>query len=251
MINQVPWDPNSYLSMYSAVSWVQVIFLLAMQAILVIRVHALLNRSRGVLVFLATYYCLQTTATLVMGSVLTNTRALHGFFVSIGRCAFGSVVQTCVSDSNSSTGRGRLNLNITIVSLIFDTLLLSFALLAFVRHALEAKRLDGGWSTNMLVRTLVADQLMYFVCFLGWMSIALVLDYNDEANVFTDSTTDIVNALYLASRALAMGAGPRMITGIRAIEKKTRQEGESMGGELSTIRFGIQEPLMDDTFEYF
>ncbi|KAH7904614.1 hypothetical protein BJ138DRAFT_1166234 [Hygrophoropsis aurantiaca] len=240
MINQAPWDPNSYLNMYLAVNWAQTIFLQAMQAILVIRVYALLNRSKKVAVFLATFYCLQAIAAFVMAGLLTNTRVLHQSFTSIGP-AIGTIAVYVYSHFSTMTFKS-LPLNITIVFVIFDTVLLFFALLGFVRHTLEAKRLDGGWSINMLVRTLMADHLMYFFCYLVWMSLSLTTDYNLEVNVFTDLITTLVNQLYFVSRALGVVAGPRMVISIRAIENKTRWGGGTTGGELSTIRFGIAEP---------
>ncbi|KAH7904990.1 hypothetical protein BJ138DRAFT_1233765 [Hygrophoropsis aurantiaca] len=224
------------LDMYLAVKWGQTLFLQAMQAILVIHVYALLNRSKKVVVFLATFYCLQAIAAFVMAGLLTNERVLHGSFISISP-AIGSIEQN--DDSNSSTTTFKsLPGNITIIFVVFDTVLLSFALLAFVRHASEAKRLDGGWSINMLVRTLVADQLVYFVCYLVWMSINLATDYNSyqQTNVFTV----LLNHVYNISRALAVVAGPRMVISLRTIENKTRQEG-TIGGELSTIQFGVRE----------
>ncbi|KAH7905587.1 hypothetical protein BJ138DRAFT_746665 [Hygrophoropsis aurantiaca] len=119
--------------------------------------------------------------------------------------------------------------------LVFDTILLFFALWAFVRHALEAKTLDGGWSINVLVRTLVADHLAYFVCFQIWMTLTIGANYaNDESNV-------LVGALYVFNVSTVV-AGPRMVISLRAIENKTRGEGVISGGNLSTIRFAIWEP---------
>ncbi|KAH7907872.1 hypothetical protein BJ138DRAFT_429004 [Hygrophoropsis aurantiaca] len=67
---------------------------------------------------------------------------------------------------------------------IFDAIVLVFALWAFVRHALEAKTSDGGWSINVLIRTLVADHLPYFVCFQIWMTLTLAANYTtDEVNI--------------------------------------------------------------------
>ncbi|KAH7907864.1 hypothetical protein BJ138DRAFT_427854 [Hygrophoropsis aurantiaca] len=222
--------------MYLAVNWAQTIFLQAMQAILVIRVYALLNRSKKVMVFLATIYCLQAIAAFVMAGLLTNTRVLHESFVSISP-AIGSVEQYVDSNPSTITFKS-LPQNITIVFVVFDTVLLAFALLAFVRHASETKRLEGEWSINMLVRTLVADQLMYFVCYLVWMSLTLATDYNfyEEINLFTTW----LNHVYNVSRALAVVAGPRMVINIRAVENKTRWGG-TIGGELSAIQFGIRE----------
>ncbi|KAH7903341.1 hypothetical protein BJ138DRAFT_1120486 [Hygrophoropsis aurantiaca] len=173
----------AYVNMYLGVTWAQNIFLLTMQAILVIRVYALFNRSKKFLVFLATFYALQTAAIVVMTALLFNNRALPEYgeralienyeayllqlaphLVASISPAIGSVTQTVNLNPSAyfpvSTQGG------TMVSVVFNTILLFFALWAFVRHALEAKTLDGGWSINVLVRTLVADHLVYFVWYM-------------------------------------------------------------------------------------
>ncbi|KAH7906436.1 hypothetical protein BJ138DRAFT_636082 [Hygrophoropsis aurantiaca] len=123
----------------------------------------------------------------------------------------------------------------TIVSVVFDTVLLLLALWAFVRHALEAKTSDGRWSINVLVRTLVADHLVYFVCNLIWLSLSLASGYVTAAN-----TEWLDGALYVFN-ALVVVAGPRMVIGLRAMENKTRGEGGTFEVELSAIRVGIRE----------
>ncbi|KAH7907867.1 hypothetical protein BJ138DRAFT_427928 [Hygrophoropsis aurantiaca] len=227
------WTYSANLNMYLAVSWAQTIFLQAMRAILVIRVYALLNRSKKAAAFLATFYCLQATAAFAMAVLLTTPQVLHESLVSIDP-AVGTVVAHIDTRFPAITAES-LPLNITTVTVVFDTVLLFFALLAFGRHSLGAKRWDGGWSINMLVKTLVADHLMYFLCYLVWMSLTLVIDYNTEALTMT-----LVNRLYNISRALAVVAGPRMVISIREIENTTMRGG-TMGGELSTIRFDIPE----------
>ncbi|KAH7903236.1 hypothetical protein BJ138DRAFT_1195599, partial [Hygrophoropsis aurantiaca] len=166
-IIRINWTYSGYVIMYLVVLWATNIFLLSMQAILVIRVYALLNRSKKVLVFLATCYTLQAAAVFVMTALEYNSRALHEYG----------------QDS-------------TIVSLVFDGILLSFALRAFVIHALEAKTLNRGWSVNVLVRTIVTDHLVYFVCNIIWLSLVIASKYLAEQNVFT---------------TLAVLAGPRMV----------------------------------------
>ncbi|KAH7907903.1 hypothetical protein BJ138DRAFT_1158859 [Hygrophoropsis aurantiaca] len=221
-------------TMYLAVAWGQTVFLLAMQAILVVRVYALFNRSKKVLVFLATFYCLQSTAVLVIGGFVSNNRVLHEYFTSIGP-TIGSVTQIVVENNS---GLLLIAQDSTIVSVVFDIVLLIFALWAFVRHALEAKTIHGGWSINALVKTMVADHLVYFICNLTWLSLSLAMGYVTEFNVFIASLNDVLNI----STALAVVAGPSMVISLRAQEYKSRgSEGTSNGEELSIIRFGIRE----------
>ncbi|KAH7904182.1 hypothetical protein BJ138DRAFT_1119656 [Hygrophoropsis aurantiaca] len=183
-----------------------------MQAILVIRVYALFNQSKKISVFLATFYVLQATTIFVMMGLIADKRVFDRLVASVG-LAIGSVTQAV---SNTSAFPSALNEDSTILCLVFDAILLLFALWAFVKHALEAKALDGGWSANVLVRTLVADHLLYFVCNLVWLWLSLAA---------TEYNTAIVVS------------GPHMVISLRTTESKTRGEGGTFEGEISTIRF--------------
>ncbi|KAH7905634.1 hypothetical protein BJ138DRAFT_1183541 [Hygrophoropsis aurantiaca] len=233
----ISWTSSVDVNITLAVNWGENIFLLTMQAILVIRVYALFNRSRKVLIFLATLYVLQATTTFVMTSLYYNNRVQDEIVASTGP-AIGSVMQII------NTTTAFLHLSVlagqdgTIMSVVFDIVVFFFALWAFVQHTLEARTLDGGWSINVLVRTLIADHLAFFVCNLIWLSLALASVYYTEFSVFTASLTGTLNVF----TGLVVVSGPRMVISLRAMENKTRGEGGTLEGEVSTIRFGVREP---------
>ncbi|KAH7904417.1 hypothetical protein BJ138DRAFT_1237838 [Hygrophoropsis aurantiaca] len=122
--------------------------------------------------------------------------------------------------------------------MVFDSILMFFALWAFVKHALEAKTLNGGWSINVLVKTLVADHLLYFICNLTWMSLSIATANNTEHNISSQLSGYVLSVV----NPLVVVAGPRMVISLRTTENKTRGEGGTLEGEISTIRFGIGEP---------
>ncbi|KAH7907869.1 hypothetical protein BJ138DRAFT_429297 [Hygrophoropsis aurantiaca] len=207
------------LNILLAETWLNNIFLVTMQAILVIRVYALFNRSKKVLIFLATLYALQATVIFVLTALFFNHPALHEYIASPSP-AGGGVAQLFSTTASVYTP---FILGSTFLPPAFDTIMLLFALWAFVRHALEAKRANGGWSINVLVRTLVADHLVYFVCFQIWMTLTLAANYTtDESNLA------ILIVVLDVFTALAVVAGPRMVISLRAIENKTRGEGSSL-----------------------
>ncbi|KAH7904473.1 hypothetical protein BJ138DRAFT_1166443 [Hygrophoropsis aurantiaca] len=229
----INWSYSVNFNIILAETWLQNIFLVTMQAILVIRVYAAFNRSKKVLVFLATLYALQATATLVLTALLFNNRVLHEYIASISP-AIGSVVQNVNTNASAYTPFVQ---NDMFPPLVFDTILLFFALWAFIRHALEAKTLDGGWSVNVLVKTLVADHLMYFIYSQIWMTLTIAANYATD-----EPKTAILIGAFNVFNALVVVFGPRMVTSLRATEKKTTGQGRSSEGEVSTIRFAIQEP---------
>ncbi|KAH7907736.1 hypothetical protein BJ138DRAFT_1159371 [Hygrophoropsis aurantiaca] len=225
-------NPNSYVNMYLTMAWASNIFLLTMQAILVVRVYALFNWSKKVLIFLATSYVLQAIITFVLTGLDANKQVYDEYITSVGP-AIGNVQLVSVNPSAHPHV-----INFIILSIVFDTVLLLFALWAFVKHALQAKTPEGGWSINVLVKTLVADYLLYFVCNLLWLSLSLVTAYSTtESDVF-----HILHYYVLVVfNTLVVVAGPRMVISLRSIENKTRGEGGTLAGELSTLQFVIRE----------
>ncbi|KAH7908164.1 hypothetical protein BJ138DRAFT_1103739 [Hygrophoropsis aurantiaca] len=229
-------NPNLQIdvNIFLVVNWTGNIFLPTMQAILAIRVYTLFNRSRKVLIFLATLYVPQAIIVFVVAGSLFNDRAAHRQLVIVGP-AYGNIQQLADIESSAAL---LLAQDSTILCVVFDSVLMFFALWAVVRHALEEKTLHGGWSVNVLVRALVADHLGYFVCYLIWMSLSLATDDVTEPGILGE----ILNNVYNIFTAFVVVAGPRMVISLRAIESKSRGEGGTLEGEVSTIRFGIQEP---------
>ncbi|KAH7908163.1 hypothetical protein BJ138DRAFT_1103737 [Hygrophoropsis aurantiaca] len=201
------WTYSGLVNMYLAVNWGENIFLLTMQAILTIRVYALFDKSKKVLIFLATFYVLQAIAVLVMVGLLMNNWTISGYIVAIGP-TYGSVGRF-LTLSNSVFFLPAQESAIPFV--VFDTVLLFFALWASVGHSLEAKTSDGEWSISVLVRTLLVDHLVYFVCYVIWLSLSLATNYLDEGV----SRLDIVIYTF---NTLAVVTGPRMVISLRALD---------------------------------
>ncbi|KAH7906837.1 hypothetical protein BJ138DRAFT_575958 [Hygrophoropsis aurantiaca] len=220
----IDWTSSANVNITIALNWGLIIFILTMQAILVIRVYALCNRSKKVLTFLSTFYALQTTAILVMVALFFNKRTLHEYVTYISP-PIGSVMQNIIINPPSEFLP--FNQATTALAVAFDTILLVFALWAFVRHAVEANKSEGGWSINVLIRTLMADHLVQFVCNFTWLLLNLAVTYSTfEPNV---SYALLTGALSVFT-ALVVVAGPRMVISLRAIGK-TRREGVIMGDD--------------------
>ncbi|KAH7907905.1 hypothetical protein BJ138DRAFT_1116291 [Hygrophoropsis aurantiaca] len=229
------------VNMCLAVNWTQSIFILAMQAILVIRVYALFNQSKKVLLFLTTFYALRATAALVIVAVLYNNRAIHESVIFVGP-ALGNVAQ--IVNINSPAILLTVGRNGTILYVVFDTILLFFALWAFLRHILEAKALDGGWSINVLIygSKYMTDTFSSLSSFQTWMVITLAEDITGGVSI--DVVTIDSPGQQFTHFFHRIGGCCRacMVTSLRETENKTRQQGGTLDGEMSTIRFDIREP---------
>ncbi|KAH7903282.1 hypothetical protein BJ138DRAFT_171565 [Hygrophoropsis aurantiaca] len=209
----ISWTYEVRINMYLVVNWSSNIFVLAMQAILLIRVYALCNRSKIVWMFLSTFYVLQAIVVVVMGALIFNPSVMRKYVISVSS-ALGSVAQ--YADINPTAFYPPPQ-DSTILSVLFDAILLTFAMFAFVRHAMEARRLDGGWSVNSLVRILVADHMLYFIwyvqtsstkvnltccSYLTWMSISLATNYIQHGVSSQKRGERLIGILHLLTRTL-------------------------------------------------
>ncbi|KAH7906951.1 hypothetical protein BJ138DRAFT_1117110 [Hygrophoropsis aurantiaca] len=225
------------INIFLVTNWTANIFVLAMQAILLVRAYALCQRSNIVLALLLTCYCSLALAVWVLSGLCYNIPVMKQFLPSLGS-AIGSVQQIANSDP---TVFGNYPLDITILFVSFDILVLLVALYAFMAHVLAARRTHAGWSANSLVKILMGDQILYFLCFVGWMIISLASNYAVTYNEY-EVLTNILNIL----NALSVITGPRMVIRIRAHEVRGRRDETELGGEeLQTIRF-IAHPNEDD-----
>lgn len=70
--------------------------------------------------------------------------------------------------TNTPTFYAALNMATTAGQAAYDLIMMMFALacMAFIKHALQLRKVSGPWSVNSLVRLLVADQLVYFLWYL-------------------------------------------------------------------------------------
>ncbi|KAH7907232.1 hypothetical protein BJ138DRAFT_1129315 [Hygrophoropsis aurantiaca] len=231
----INWTYSVIVNILLVINWTENIFILTMQAMLVIRVYALFNQSKKVLIFLATCYVLQAVAVFVITGLMSNKQVLEKDYTSVGP-AIGSVEQAITA--NLSAVSNTMDQDSTILSIAFDSILLLFALWAFVKHALEAKTVNGGWSINVLVRTLVADHVLYFICNLIWLSLSIAansVEFSVSSAILLGNTLDVFGALVVV-------AGPRMVISIRTTENKTRGKSTAtLEGEVSTVQFGVRE----------
>ncbi|KAH7930129.1 hypothetical protein BV22DRAFT_76148 [Leucogyrophana mollusca] len=108
-----------------------------------------------------------------------------------------------------------------------------FALFAFTKHALEDRRLAGRWDVSPLMKLLIKDQMLYFVCYVVWQA----LDIPAASPGVSPPHTLIIVIDVLD--ALVVIAGPRMVISLRAAESQLIEG--SFQTELSTIDFDARD----------
>ncbi|KAH7922270.1 hypothetical protein BV22DRAFT_669832 [Leucogyrophana mollusca] len=226
------WTLTVMKTLSIVVVWSTDVFTIAMQGILLMRVYALCNKSKKVLVFLLVCFFAQAIVVVVLAGIQCNLSSLGKYLLSAGP-PIGSVTQ------EASTNPSALGSTPTVeaaVALAFDTMMLAFAVFAFIIHAVESRRLTGHWSVNPLIKVLATDQTLYFFCYAVRQAIVIpmaapTISLYDFS--LLDGTSNLLSALVVI-------AGPRMVISLRARELKTREN--TFQEEVSTIRFGARDP---------
>ncbi|KAH7924502.1 hypothetical protein BV22DRAFT_500296 [Leucogyrophana mollusca] len=143
------WTPAVNTSLAIVYRLSSIASVTAMQGVFLLRAHALCNRSRKVLVFLSVSFVCEM---VVMVVVIVKSLELVaiGWLVTFmgpdGRVLIGT---NATLDLWQQVSR--------VIQLVYDILLLVFALFGSVKHALEAR----GWCVNPLVKALAEDQIAY------------------------------------------------------------------------------------------
>ncbi|KAH7909398.1 hypothetical protein BJ138DRAFT_1155385 [Hygrophoropsis aurantiaca] len=210
--------------------WLNTVFTIAMQGILLLRAHALWNCSRKVLVVLLIIFVCETIVVVVVNGMLYNFAVMKEFIMSMGP-SVGHVIEAGETDTSILEPWQTIYI---VLELTFDTLLFIIALLASVKHTLEVKRMVKGWPINPLVKTMVADQIVYFILYAVWQAVSLPQGIPSSGAGYAALTG--LTSLFSGFMAIA---GPRMVISLRAQELKAREG--TLPTELSTIQFDAQD----------
>ncbi|KAH7911245.1 hypothetical protein BJ138DRAFT_949713 [Hygrophoropsis aurantiaca] len=140
-----------------------------MQAILLLRVYALYNRSKKILaILLACFFC-QVVASIVLVAMQYNTSFIGKYIISVGP-SLGSFAEE--SDANPAFYPTTPKVTLPII-LAFDVILFALAIVAFVKHALQSKASHGSWAINSLLKLLITDHILYFLCYMVLQAVLL------------------------------------------------------------------------------
>ncbi|KAH7920502.1 hypothetical protein BV22DRAFT_798954 [Leucogyrophana mollusca] len=230
---RLTWTYTVAAAFYIALNWSTNIFLTSMQAILLMRAYALCGGSTIIFYVMVPCFCCQAIAVVVMTGMAYTIPTMRKYFVFLG-APIGSVTQDAVLDAAAFRP---LAVIIPALELVFDVMIFVLALFAFLKHATEARELSGRWSVNPLMKLLVTDQMLYFLCYLALQAISFVIsdpDINptEYADVVVNTTDDVL-------LGLAAILGPRMVLSLRAQEAKSGED--TFDAELTTIQFGARD----------
>ncbi|KAH7911242.1 hypothetical protein BJ138DRAFT_949464 [Hygrophoropsis aurantiaca] len=156
------YELSRVISVTLVLTWTALIFTFAMQAILLLRVYALYNRSKKILaILLACFFC-QAIASIVLEAMQYNSSFIGKYIISVGGPSLGSFGEE--TDANPAFFPTTPKIYLLIL-LAFSVILFAFAIVAFVKHALQNKASHGSWAINPLIKLLITDHTLYFLCY--------------------------------------------------------------------------------------
>ncbi|KAH7902824.1 hypothetical protein BJ138DRAFT_1200990 [Hygrophoropsis aurantiaca] len=153
----------------------------------------------------------------------------------IGSVTEGGVMSTTVSLSAPVV--------FSSVQLAFNVVLFLLAVSAFIKHALESRRLSGIWAVNPLMTILVTDHTFYFLWFAVWQMLTII-GFVVDTSPYSTFILEVVNDL---AQTFAIILGPRMVVALRSGDLKAT---EGISEEhVSTIRFGARDLPASNGYE--
>ncbi|KAH7908573.1 hypothetical protein BJ138DRAFT_1103396 [Hygrophoropsis aurantiaca] len=213
-----------------ALYWTQLIFIFAMEVILLLRVYALYNRSKKILaVLLACFFC-QAIASIVLQAMQYNSSFIGKYITSVGP-SLGSFSEE--GDVNPAFVPTTPKVFLPIL-LVFDVILFAFAIVAFVKHALQSKASHGSWAINSLIKLSITDHTLYFLCYTVWQAVSLA-----------DSIVGILISTWMATikfvlLSLVVIFGPSMVLILRARDRDAKRIPFE---RFNMVRLDVQETI--------
>ncbi|EIW75488.1 hypothetical protein CONPUDRAFT_77173 [Coniophora puteana RWD-64-598 SS2] len=201
------------LQVFIAQNWMEFVFTLAMDAIMILRIYALFHRSKKVLVFLVYYVMGPGSGIEGLIFILFNTK-------------------------NCQLNYNDILYGYTSVSgVIFEIILLLFVVKCFFMHVKELRARSHTWGAYECLALLIRDNVLYFVLYVvaGVLRTGLLANFTNVEGgwVFSCIETIIITLQqYLFS--------PRLVLAYRQYHADISRRHERGGIELSQMSNGTR-----------
>ncbi|KAF9232807.1 hypothetical protein BU15DRAFT_80794 [Melanogaster broomeanus] len=196
-------------SIYLFAVWGYIIFLCVSDLVMVLRMYAMYNQSKMVLVIVLVLYIPAVVALLICTGIYYKPNAVVGDG-TFGVCAV------------SLTSAPQITLYLNVTRIFLNITLCILAVARFIRHCLEMRKTLGQWRTNQYMKLLATESLLFFV--VNFVSNVMSL----SLAVSTPGTTLIL--LVALSNFLPFTLPPRLIINMR--EFHMRRVMKSMSGAI-------------------
>ncbi|KIJ64936.1 hypothetical protein HYDPIDRAFT_28282 [Hydnomerulius pinastri MD-312] len=211
-----------------SVNWANLFFKAVADLVMILRIHAMYNRSRLVLgILLAVYISAIIFPAVSLGIYFNPNTHLSVEVINVVLC-------TIVLNVPS-----QLTIYLYVPELVLSSLLCIFALVRFVTHALEMRRALGKWQSNRYMKLLVQESILYYIVGLYFNIMDLVWF------VTLAQTSGFPGNLILVPMALSLIGpyvlAPRLVISVREFHSRVVGEDIDSGFGLGSQRLSISD----------
>jgi len=204
-------------------NWMSFVTNFMMGVIVTIRLHAMYQRSRKMLIFLCGIFLTVQIACVVMGAV--ETMGLSGVEYVL------SGVHMCSYEINNTI----LGPITWILGTIWEFLTLCLAVWIAVKHFRELRQASTGGAVEDCFTVLIETHVFYFACFVIVSALKLSL-LSPKILISTSLVTDIFQSFLLVAQVVQMFVlGPRLILGVREFHAKLVANSDEATGVASIV----------------
>ncbi|KAF9220134.1 hypothetical protein BS17DRAFT_355952 [Gyrodon lividus] len=141
---------------FKFINWGNYVYMLALEATMILRIFAMYNRSRRLLYFLLALFLPVVVVELVLSVLYFGPR--NGMYVTNISLAG---MEVCTANFSSSP---LLYIYFSLPGIVFDGTLAMFAIARLIQHTANTQRSLGAWEMNVYMRVLARDSIL---CFMG------------------------------------------------------------------------------------
>ncbi|KIJ19970.1 hypothetical protein PAXINDRAFT_166155 [Paxillus involutus ATCC 200175] len=171
--------------------WLTFVSLWAIQGIMQVRVYAMWNQSRNVLLFMVLCFFIE----------LVSTSMLLGYHMNNATSAATALDHMCSPNIEET--------NFVILflpTLVFEFILLLLVLRTVQRHVLENRGLTNRWQINPLIKTLTIYSVLYFFAVVFSFAVTFMVP---KQNFFVPAVFLLSSLIVLATRLVLAIREPR------------------------------------------
>ncbi|OAX31127.1 hypothetical protein K503DRAFT_870756 [Rhizopogon vinicolor AM-OR11-026] len=204
--------------------WIPIVINAMLEVIIIVRLHAMYQQSRQMLVFLVFIFLIDQITCGVITAVVDSQMTWEELVLSGNHMC-------------NNEGGDQLMISITwILGTVWEIVALCLAIWIAVKHFRELRRfgLSTGSTIGDCFAVLIKTHMFYFASFVAVSSLQL-LDRKDPAINDLNSTGSVIyNVIFQISQVVQMFVlGPRLILGVREYHAKLVANSDAASGTTS------------------
>ncbi|KAG1800374.1 uncharacterized protein HD556DRAFT_1439226 [Suillus plorans] len=207
--------------------WTFIVVFAMLWVIIIIRLHAMYQRSRKILIFLIVTFLAVNIFSGVVTLLMTIDASAEQFILSgTYECWIGFTEDFILLESI-----------IWILVTVWEVLALCLAVWIAVKHFRELRRHSTGGIMGDCFTILMTTHMLYFASFVVVSCCELILDFSPILSTYNSLNANIISGFIQISEIVQMFVlGPRLILGIREYHAKLVADADAATG-MTSIAF--------------